>query len=197
MKFCRTPFFYRTPLLAASVTIHAKSTILDVWQSFKYVFQSHCCYTFFVKFGGNFKCCSSFPVIDSKHIYFICLRIKLASIKHDKWRWKEARWSPNFFVFCLLVSLFVLQMLSYWSFTRKHLSLFLIKLQVLKPPCNFIKNDTPTQVFSSEICEIFKNTFFHIKPPVAASEFLSIQVPSVQFTFKPTVTKFPKTKFHE
>ena len=26
--------------------------------------------------------------------------------------------------------------------------------------CSFIKKETPTQVFSSEICEIFKNTFF-------------------------------------
>ena len=101
------------------VTIHAKSTILDVWQGFKYVSQSHCCYNFFVKFGGNFKCCSSFPIIDCKHICFICLRIKLASIKHDKWRWKEAHWGPNFFVFCLLVSVFVLQMLSYCKFHKK------------------------------------------------------------------------------
>ena len=29
---------------------------------------------------------------------------------------------------------------------------------------------TPTHVFSCEICEIFKNTFFKTTPPVAASE---------------------------
>ena len=35
---------------------------------------------------------------------------------------------------------------------------------------NFIKKETPTQVFSCEFCEIFKNNFFHRTPPVAASE---------------------------
>ena len=34
---------------------------------------------------------------------------------------------------------------------------FLIKLQVSS--CNFIKKETPGQVFSCEFCEIFKNTF--------------------------------------
>ena len=26
--------------------------------------------------------------------------------------------------------------------------------------CNFIKKETPAQVFSCEFCEIFKNTYF-------------------------------------
>ena len=30
---------------------------------------------------------------------------------------------------------------------------------------------TPTQVFSTEVCEIFKSTFFYKTPPVAASVF--------------------------
>ena len=30
--------------------------------------------------------------------------------------------------------------------------------------------ETPTQVFSCEICEIFKNSFFNRTPPVASSE---------------------------
>ena len=47
---------------------------------------------------------------------------------------------------------------------------FLIKLQV--EACNFIKKETPTQVFSSEFCEISKNTSFHRTPPVAASELV-------------------------
>ena len=34
---------------------------------------------------------------------------------------------------------------------------------------NFIKKETATQMFSSEISEVFKNTFFDITPPVAAS----------------------------
>ena len=53
--------------------------------------------------------------------------------------------------------------------TGKHLyrSLFLNKVAGL---CNFIKKETLVQVISYEICEIFKNTFFHRTPPVAASE---------------------------
>ena len=30
--------------------------------------------------------------------------------------------------------------------------------------------ETPTQVFSCEFCEIFKNSFFYRKPPVAGFE---------------------------
>ena len=37
---------------------------------------------------------------------------------------------------------------------------FLIKLRT--DPCNFIKKETLTQVFSCEFCEIFKNSFFYI-----------------------------------
>ena len=43
---------------------------------------------------------------------------------------------------------------------------FLKKLQA----CNFIKKETPTQVFFCKFCKIFKSTFFHRTPPVAASE---------------------------
>ena len=62
------------------------------------------------------------------------------------------------------------------KFTEKHLcqSLFLISpeatrvfykkvfLKVSQRPktCNFIKKETLAQVFSWDICEIFKNTFF-------------------------------------
>ena len=55
------------------------------------------------------------------------------------------------------------------NFTEKPLcwSLFLIKLQHFKSP-----KETPTQVFSYEICEIFNNTFFYKTPPVAASELV-------------------------
>ena len=51
------------------------------------------------------------------------------------------------------------------NFTGEHLcwSLFLTKFFT-----DFIKN-TPTQVFSCEICKIFKNTSFYRTPPVAAS----------------------------
>ena len=36
--------------------------------------------------------------------------------------------------------------------------------------CNFIKKETLAQVFSSEFCEVSKNTFSYGTPPVAASE---------------------------
>ena len=35
--------------------------------------------------------------------------------------------------------------------------------------CNFVKKETPTQVLSCKICEIFKNTFFYRTFPLAAS----------------------------
>ena len=38
--------------------------------------------------------------------------------------------------------------------------------------CNFIKKGTLTQVFSSEFCEIYKNTFYYRTPLVAASGVL-------------------------
>ena len=57
--------------------------------------------------------------------------------------------------------------------TGKHLyrSLFLNKVAGL---CNFIKKETLVQVFSYEICEIFKNIFFYRTPPVAASEWVNL-----------------------
>ena len=36
--------------------------------------------------------------------------------------------------------------------------------------CNFIKKETPTQVFSCEYHKMFENSFFYGTPPVAASE---------------------------
>ena len=36
--------------------------------------------------------------------------------------------------------------------------------------CNFIKTETPTQVFSSEYLKNFKNSFIYGTPPLAASE---------------------------
>ena len=45
---------------------------------------------------------------------------------------------------------------------------FLIKLQACA--CNFIKKEALAKVFSCEICEILKNTFFYITPLMVASE---------------------------
>ena len=54
------------------------------------------------------------------------------------------------------------------KFTRKHLSPRLFfKLQA--EPCNFVKKDTPTQVFSCNFWETFQNIFFYRTTPEAAS----------------------------
>ena len=54
-------------------------------------------------------------------------------------------------------------------FTRKHLcwSFFLIKLQNFRPVT--LSKETPTQVFSCEYYNIFKNTYFEKHLPTAAS----------------------------
>ena len=62
---------------------------------------------------------------------------------------------------------------------------FLIKLQ----SCNFIKKETLAQVFPCELCEISKNTFSYITPPVAASDFCNVSFPldattSVKYQYK-------------
>ena len=67
------------------------------------------------------------------------------------------------------------------KFIGKHLrwSIFLIKLQASG------KKETLTQVFSSEFCEISKNTFSYSVPPVAASVNLMIYSPkTLQSTIK-------------
>ena len=56
------------------------------------------------------------------------------------------------------------------KFTWKHLcqSLFFNKVAGLRPQaCNFIKKETLAQVFSCKFCEILKNTFFQVTPPLA------------------------------
>ena len=48
---------------------------------------------------------------------------------------------------------------NFTKFTKKHLyrSLFLYKVARLRPEaCNFIKKETPTQIFFHELCEVFK-----------------------------------------
>ena len=62
------------------------------------------------------------------------------------------------------------------KFTGKQLcrNFFLNKVADLRPATLLKK--TLAQVFSCEFCEIYKNTFFHKTPLVAASEQLSISV---------------------
>ena len=67
---------------------------------------------------------------------------------------------------------------------------FLIKLQALglrpttllkKRACNFIKKETLAQVFSCKFCEIYKNTFLHRTPLVAASLIIIISQISLKY----------------
>ena len=46
---------------------------------------------------------------------------------------------------------------------------FSVKKVFLEETCNFIKKETLAQVFSSEFCEISRNTFSNRTPPVAVS----------------------------
>ena len=48
----------------------------------------------------------------------------------------------------------------------------LVFLLLTLKACNFIKKETLAQVFSCEFPKIFKNTFFHLTPLVAAFEGL-------------------------
>ena len=57
------------------------------------------------------------------------------------------------------------------KFTGKHLCQSLLFNKVAGGASNFIKKGTLAQVFSSEFCEISKNTFFYRTPLVAAFWF--------------------------
>ena len=56
------------------------------------------------------------------------------------------------------------------NFTEKQLrwNFFLIKLKALSSATLLKREVCPTQAFSCEICEIFKNTFFYSTPRLAA-----------------------------
>ena len=60
---------------------------------------------------------------------------------------------------------------SFPSCTRKHLcwSLFFLKKLAGSKPAIFFKKKVATQVFSCEVYEIFKNTFFYRTPLVTVS----------------------------
>ena len=55
-------------------------------------------------------------------------------------------------------------------------SVFLKSSKIFKPLFNKVAGllETPTQVLSREICEIFKNIFFYRTPPVAAPVYISL-----------------------
>ena len=56
--------------------------------------------------------------------------------------------------------------LKIWKIHRK----ILVLKSLFPEGLQLYQKEIPTQVFSCEICEIFKNTFIHIAPPVAASD---------------------------
>ena len=58
---------------------------------------------------------------------------------------------------------------SFANFTGKHFCWSLILKNLKAERLQFHKKKTPTQVFSCEPCEIFKNTFSYRTPPVTAS----------------------------
>ena len=60
----------------------------------------------------------------------------------------------------------------------------LIKLQA--EVCNFIKKETPAQVFSCEFCEHFKNTFLTEHLLITASEVLKGRAPANKSTLSLT-----------
>ena len=69
----------------------------------------------------------------------------------------------------------------FWKISQN--SLEKICVGVRPKACNFIKKETPTRVCYCQFWEIFKNTFFHRKPPVAS---LSITLnPSKNMFFFP------------
>ena len=67
----------------------------------------------------------------------------------------------------------------YWRHYFPHCVSFLF--QRFSDACNFIKNDTLAQLFPCEFYEIFKNTFFHRTPPMAASVFKIMNLTLVQW----------------
>ena len=79
--------------------------------------------------------CPFFPLI----VLSFCKRVRFS---RGWWSGNEKHFCFEFIATCALLQ-------SYAEFNN-HMPLV----------CNFIKNKTPTQVFSCEFCEIFKNTFF-------------------------------------
>ena len=52
----------------------------------------------------------------------------------------------------------------------------LLSKTCLPDSCNFIEKETPTQVFSCEFCEIFKNSISYRTSPVAVSAVLITEI---------------------
>ena len=61
---------------------------------------------------------------------------------------------------------------SFSNFTGKHLCSSLFTKSLQGEGLQLYSKKSPTQVFSCEVCEIFKNGFFYRTPPVASSVVL-------------------------
>ena len=61
--------------------------------------------------------------------------------------------------------------------------------------CNFIKKETPTKVFSVEICQTFKDILFYRTPQLAASENLDRQNLKMKKIFKSTCFLLPEIRW--
>ena len=72
---------------------------------------------------------------------------------------------------------------SFSNFTRKHLSWSLLK-NLEAEGLQLYQKKTPTQVFSCEVCKIFKERIFYRTPPVAAS---ALQVAASVFFLKEVI----------
>ena len=110
-----------------------------------------------------YKCCVGTKILLSR---FICWMSSFSSL----WKllltfplhyWRAVSWIK---IFSIQIIKMNSRSLFLQLFDRVTL---LIKLQAVY---NFIKKWTLAQVFSSEFCEISKNTFCYRTPPVAASE---------------------------
>ena len=62
----------------------------------------------------------------------------------------------------------------YWK--EKFQLLIGFQKSLLSEVCNFIKKETLAQMFSSEFCEISKNTFSYRTPPVATSGIMMLAI---------------------
>ena len=62
---------------------------------------------------------------------------------------------------------------NFGNFTGKHLCCSLSKEGCRPQTCNFIKKETPTQVFSCEVPKTFKNIFFYGTTLVDASDIVT------------------------
>ena len=78
-------------------------------------------------------------------------------------------------------SLMILNSLMYYLHSKKKINSIALR------PATLLEKESPAQVFSCEICEIFKNTFFYRTPLVAASEM----IPDCEF-FSFTITHYSK-----